>query len=154
MGENMLQVNARLRIKKPVHEVFKAIVDPKKMSEYFVSAGSARMESDKTIHWTWADVGAELDVQVKKVEPDRSVSFTWPASGAETLVEFKLKSEGDATVVRISESGWLPDAAGIARCVEQTAGWVHFLLCLKAFLEHGIDLRIDGVVDGGLTGLG
>jgi uncharacterized protein YndB with AHSA1/START domain len=120
MGENMLHVNTRLRIRKPVREVFEAIVDPKKMSRYFISTSSDRMETGRTIHWTWADVGAELDVEVKKVQPDRRVSFTWPASGTETLVEFKLEPAGDAaTVVRISESGWPPDAEGIAHCVEQ-----------------------------------
>jgi uncharacterized protein YndB with AHSA1/START domain len=152
MDEDVLAVNTRLKITKPVHEIFEAVVDPKKMSRYFITTGSDRMATGKTIHWTWADVGAELDVRVKKVEPDRHISFLWTASGADSLVELRLEPAGDdATVVWVSESGWPPDAEGITRCIEQTAGWVHFLCCLKAFLEHGIDLRTGGVVDGGLT---
>ena len=51
-----------------------------------------------------------------------------------------------ATVVHINESGWPPDAEGIANCVRQTQGWMHMLCCLKAWLEHGINLRKGGVV--------
>ena len=32
----------------------------------------------------------------------------------------------------------------IARCIEQTQGWMHFLCCMKAYLEHGINLRKSG----------
>ena len=41
----------------------------------------------------------------------------------------------------MSESGWPPDDQGIQRCLEQMQGWVHMLCCLKAYLEHGINLR-------------
>jgi len=51
-----------------------------------------------------------------------------------------------ATVVHVKESGWPADAEGIANCVQQTQGWMHMLCCLKAYLEHGINLRKGGVV--------
>ena len=37
-----LEVKAEVRIGKPAAEVFEAIVDPAKMSGYFISSGSGR----------------------------------------------------------------------------------------------------------------
>ncbi len=47
--ENQLpEIKTKIQIQKPAAEVFEAIVDPEKMSNYFISKGSGRMErSDK-----------------------------------------------------------------------------------------------------------
>jgi uncharacterized protein YndB with AHSA1/START domain len=37
MKKKSLQVKTQLEIAKPVHQVFEAIIDPKKMSHYFIS---------------------------------------------------------------------------------------------------------------------
>jgi uncharacterized protein YndB with AHSA1/START domain len=54
--------------------VFEAIVDPEKMSHYFISSGNGRMENGKTVRWNF-DTGAGLDARVDRIEPDRLVSF-------------------------------------------------------------------------------
>lgn len=146
MDKKPLQVKTQIAIAKPTHEVFEAVVDPEKMSHYFISSGSGRIESGKTVHWVFDDVGVGLDVKVQRVDRDRFVSFLWSASGAEALVEIQIVSGDSATLVKVSESGWPADEKGIARCVEQTRGWTHFLCCMKAYLEHGINLRKAGTV--------
>jgi len=81
------------------------------------------METGKMVHWTFADVGCELDAKVKKVEKDRYISFLWSASGVEALVEMRLEPiDGAATLVKVSESGWPIDEKGIERCVGQSKG--------------------------------
>lgn len=142
----LLEVRTELRISKATHEVFDAIVEPQGMSNYFVTTGSGRMDSGRTVHWTFADVGGELDVKVKKVVKDRSISYLWSAGGVETTVKLNLEPEGEATVVKVNEKGWSLDDKGIERLAEQTQGWVHFLLCLKAFLEYGINLGRGGTI--------
>ena len=145
MKQKPLQVKTQLEIARPVEQVFEAIVDPAKMSHYFISSGNGRMQRGKTVHWKF-EKGGGLDVKVEHTEPGRLVSFVWPASGVETLVTMELLPVSDAgTLVKISESEWEPDEKGIARCVEQTQGWMHFLCCMKAYLEHGINLRRSGV---------
>jgi len=139
-----LQVKTKMTIAKPAHEVFEAIVDPEKMSHYFISSGSGRMESGKTVRWVFDDAGMGLDAKVQRVEPDKFVSFLWSASGVEALVEMEMVPAGAATLLRVSESEWPSDEKGIARCVEQTQGWMHFLCCMKAYLEYGINLRKGG----------
>ena len=142
MDENVLKVKTEARISRPIHEVFESIVDPDKMSRYFITTGSGRMESNRVLIWTWADKGARLNIKVLKAERDRRISFLWPASGVETLVKIELTPADErATVVTVTEMGWPDDTQGIARLAEQTQGWVHFLCCLKAFLEFGINLR-------------
>lgn len=139
-----LEANARLKILKPIHEVFEGIVDPNKMSHYFITHGSSRMEEGQAVTWTWADHGdAKLIVQVQKIEKDKYISFSWSASGVHTITEIRLTSiDSNITLVVINETGWDKDDRGISRLVEQTHGWAHFLCGLKAFLEHGINIRI------------
>lgn len=146
MKKKALQVKTQLEIGKPVHEVFEAIVDPKKMSHYFISSGSGRMQAGKTVRWKFDTGGGGLDVRVERIEPDRFVSFFWSASGIEARrVAMELARSGKrGTLLKVSESEWPPNEKGIARCMEQTKGWMHFLCCMKAYLEYGINLRKRG----------
>lgn len=142
-----IKVNTKLGILKPVSEVFEAIADNEKMSGYFISSGSSRMESGKTITWYWADYNATHDIKVQKVEKDKFISFKWDGSGVETLTEIELIAKNENhTFVKITESEWPADAKGALRCAGQTEGWTNFLLCLKAYLEYSIDLRPGGLI--------
>ena len=137
-----LKAEGEVRVARPAHEVFEAIVDPVRMAGYFISKGSARLEAGRTVTWTWGDVGAEAPVEVLEVQPDRRVSFRWGAGDHASRVEIELTPESaDATAVKVTEGSWPSDEAGIARLAGQTFGWAHFLLCLKASLEHGLNLR-------------
>jgi len=149
MKSDTLEVKVQLRILKPVHQVFEALVDPIKMSNYFISSGSHRLDQGKIIVWNWEDVGFQLSIKVENFIQDRSISFLWSASGAEALVKIELAPADEAsTFVRINESSWPADSAGIARCLGQTQGWTHMLCCLKAYLEYGINLRAGGIIRG------
>jgi uncharacterized protein YndB with AHSA1/START domain len=141
-----LEAKAEVRIARSAGEVFEAIVDPGKMSGYFISSGSARLEPGKTVQWTWGDVGAGAPVQVLEVQKDRGVSFLWGAGEQASRVDVVLVPESpEATAVEVTEGRWTSDEAGIARLAGQTFGWAHFLLCLKAYLEHGINLRTGSI---------
>ena len=47
MKTKALQVKTQMEIAKPVHQVFEAIVDPEKMSHYFISSGTDRMQDGR-----------------------------------------------------------------------------------------------------------
>lgn len=143
-----LTATSEVRISRSPGEVFEAIVDPAQMSHYFISSASARPEPGKTVTWKWADVGAEAAVQIDEVESPRRFSFTWGAPDAATHVEIVLEPEGaGATAVRVSDGPYEADGEGIERFRGQVQGWTHFLLCLKAWIEHGIDLRAGSVTE-------
>ena len=149
MKNDTLEVKVQLRILKPAHQVFEALVDPVKMSNYFISSGSHRLDQEKKISWSWEDVGIQLTIKIENFIPDRGISFLWSASGAEALVAIELEPADEAsTLVKITESSWPADSVGIAQCLGQTQGWTHMLCCLKAYLEYGINLRAGGIIRG------
>ena len=136
-----VDVSVRNVIRKPVEEVFDAVVDPAAMARYFISSASAPMTEDATVTWQFDDVGAELDVVIHVVERPKRITFTWAASGASADVEMRFDGDGDATTVAVTESSFTRDRDGVERALGQSSGWTDFLCCLKANLEHGVNLR-------------
>lgn len=143
MSEPHLNVATQLEIAATKGEIFDAIVNPERMSCYFTTQGSGRLDGGQPVVWSWSDCGAELTVTPQEIETDRRVSFLWCASGVETSVVIEIE-DGDAggCVVKVSESDWPRDDEGIARSLQQMQGWMHMLCCMKAYLEHGINLRV------------
>ena len=138
---------AQVRINKPISEVFDAVVNPNKISKYFVSAASAAMIEGTIVTWSWADIGASGTVYVEKVEQDSRIVFQWCASAPNSYVELTFESLADgATKVSAKETGdWTFDVASVDAACEQTGGWMHMFLCMKAHLEFGINLREGSV---------
>ncbi len=141
--ENQLEISAGIQIGKPAHDVFEAIVDPVKMSNYFISESTGRMEAGARLVWKFPEFDVQVPVRVHKIEPDTLVSFYWDgAEGHEMLVEIALtEQENGATVVKVTEKSMPNGEAGIKWLKGNTEGWANFLACLKAYLEFGINLR-------------
>lgn len=138
-----LEIKTDMQVLKPVHDVFEAIVDPAKMSNYFIARGSGRLEDGKTVMWSFPEFDFEFPVRVVKTEKDRYISFNWDnENGKELVVEIVLNPRTpSATVVTITEKSMENNEAGIKWLGQNTAGWAGFLACLKAYLEYGINLR-------------
>ena len=142
MENKTLEIKAALQIRKPVNEVFEAIVDPIKMSNYFISKSSGRMEEGRQIKWQFPEFDMEFPIRIGKIESNKYVSFYWDMDGIELLVEMTLTpKENNSTIVTITEKSRNNDEAGIKWLIRNTAGWANFLACLKAYLEYGINLR-------------
>ena len=77
MGNETLEIKTAIQIIKPVSEVFEAIVDPVKMSNYFISHGSGRMEEGKELTWQFPEFEAKSPIRVGKIEKDNYISFYW-----------------------------------------------------------------------------
>lgn len=138
-----LSIKVALKIQKPQAEVFEAIVDPAKMSNYFIAWGSARMETGKTIEWRFPEMDMQFPITIDKVEANDYISFNWPNNfdGKPMLVEMKLKQMDDGCFVTITEKETENDENGIKWLKSNTEGWANFLCCLKASLEYNINLR-------------
>jgi uncharacterized protein YndB with AHSA1/START domain len=147
MAEDKIKAKVQMGILKPASEIFEAIVDPEQMKQYFISGSTGRMESGKTLTWTWDDFDAEHQIKIGKIEKNKTVSFEWNGSGVNCVVVMTLESkDDDKTLVKITESEWTADYKGANQCMGQVEGWTHFLCCLKAYLEYGINLRTGGVI--------
>jgi len=142
MGNQLLEIKAALQIQKPSGEVFEAIVDPSKMSNYFISKGSGRMIEGMQVMWKFPEFDDEFPVRVGQIEKDKYISFYWDSDGLELLVEMTLTPRGNSsTLVTVTEKSRNNDEAGINWLKGNTEGWANFLACLKAYLEYGINLR-------------
>ncbi len=142
MSKKTLEIKVALQILKPVRTVFEAIIDPEKMTNYFISQSSGRMIEGEQLRWKFPEFEEEFPIHVGKIEQDRYISYHWDIDGKELLVEMTLTpTEGDATVVTITEKSMKNDEAGIKWLMGNTGGWANFLACLKAYLEYGINLR-------------
>jgi uncharacterized protein YndB with AHSA1/START domain len=82
-------------------------------------------------------------VQVKQIVPNSKIVIEWPsASGGTTVAEMSFSAlEDGRTMVKISESGWPANDDGLKASYKNCEGWQHMISCLKAYLQHGIDLR-------------
>ena len=49
MDNKKLEIKVALKMQKPLHEVFEAIVDPSKMVNYFIKKSTGRIEEGKTL---------------------------------------------------------------------------------------------------------
>ena len=77
MKPQILEIKAGIQIQKPVNEVFEAIVDPSKMSNYFIAYGSGRMETGANLIWRFPEFDTDVPVRVGEVRKDEYVSYYW-----------------------------------------------------------------------------
>ncbi len=142
----MLEIKVALMISKPSEEVFDAIVDPEKMTNYFISSSTGRMEENETLIWKFPEFDMEFPVTVGKVDRNKYISWYWDEQdGKELIVEIELQPViPSSTLVTISEKERENDELGIKWLKSNTEGWANFLACLKAYLEYGINLRKGG----------
>ena len=140
--ENKLEIEVAIQILKPANTVYEAIVDPKHMTNYFISKSTGKMEDGKTLTWKFPEFEMEFPIHVEKLEQDRYISYRWDSDGELLLVEMTLEPAGDnATIVTITEKSRENDEEGLKWAIGNTGGWANFLACLKAYLEYGINLR-------------
>jgi uncharacterized protein YndB with AHSA1/START domain len=138
----LLTIETKLQILRPPDEVFEAIVDPAKMSNYFISHGSSRMEEGKSLFWRFPEFDLEFPIRVGTIIKDSLISYFWTIDNEELLVEISLTPvAGDATIVTVTEKSRNNDEKGLRWLKQNTEGWANFLACLKAWLEYDINLR-------------
>jgi len=142
MKNQILDIKAALQILKSAQDVFEAIVEPTKMSNYFISKSNGKMEEGKQIVWQFPEFDMSFPIRVGKIEKNRYISYYWTIDGIELFVEITLTpKDSKTTIVTITEKSRNNDEAGIKWLKSNTEGWANFLACLKAYLEYGINLR-------------
>jgi uncharacterized protein YndB with AHSA1/START domain len=136
----------KLKVQKPIEEVFDAVYDPQKLSGYFPNGGAdGPLEQGTTVEWRFADDPGEdaitAPVRVLELIPNRQIVLEWQgAPEHNTVVEMSFEKTGDQeTLVKISESGW--EEKDLQHSYGNCFGWSFMITALKAFVEHGINLR-------------
>lgn len=131
--------NATLQIQKPINEVFEGIVDPAKLTQYFISESSGRLESGKDVIWKFPEFDDRYPIKNVNIEPNRSITFVWDP---DTAVQIALETQPDkSTIVKVTETEREFGVKNLEWVISNTGGWANFLACMKAYLEYGIQLR-------------
>ncbi|MGZ4159503.1 MAG: SRPBCC family protein [Neobacillus sp.] len=138
----------KFKIAKPTHEVFEAIVDPVKISNYWFSSASARWEQGKTITLRYDEYNAKVEIKVLEIEANKKIVFQWGASGEGNVVTITLNElDTTSTLIEVNEEGFdESDDNLLATLLDNKEGWVYMLTCLKGYLEFGVTNLRAGIV--------
>ena len=66
-----LIAKATIQIQKPIEEVFEGIVNPEKMTNYFISESNGRLETGKELIWKFPEFPDNYPVKEIKIETNR-----------------------------------------------------------------------------------
>jgi uncharacterized protein YndB with AHSA1/START domain len=137
------------RVSRPCAEVYEAVADPDQLSRYFTTGGArGRLEPGTDVTWDFHDFPGAFPVRVVEADPPRRIVIEWDGretSGdrgtTTTTFEFEPLDADTRTLVTITESSWRPTPDGARNAFGNCEGWTGMLAALKAWVEHGINLR-------------
>lgn len=141
------------RVARPCAEVYEAVADPEQLSRYFTTGGArGRLEGGADVTWDFHDEPGRFPVTVLEADPPRRIVIQWAADGGSeattdpsgtttTTFEFEPLDDDTRTLVTITESSWQPTTKGAQNAFGNCEGWTGMLTALKAWVEHGINLR-------------
>jgi len=149
MNENehavKIEFLVQIKIQKPVAEVFDAVIDPAKLCAYFTSSVTGPLAEGKIVNWQFSEFpDLDIPVTVLEVRPCELIHFEWPTNQEDYKTTVRMNFEvlaAQDTRVSVVESGWHETDKGWEDSYLNCYGWTHMLCCLKAYLEHGINLR-------------
>ncbi len=134
-----LDIKASIQIQKPINEVFENIVNPDKMTHYFIGSSTGRIVENAELIWTFPEFEEKCPVTITQVIPNKKIAFVWDP---ETVVDIELQEQADkSTLVKVTEGSKDVSEKNIKWFAGNTEGWANFLACLKAFSEYNINLR-------------
>lgn len=127
-------VKVGMLIRRPVQEVFNALVDPAVTTKFWFTKSSGRLEAGKRIRWDWEMYGVSADIDVTELEENKRIVIEWPSR-----VEWTFTPYGDATYVHVTNSDL---EGGAEEAVGSMGGFTMVLCALKALLEHNVILTV------------
>jgi uncharacterized protein YndB with AHSA1/START domain len=138
--------NTGMLIRKPVADVFDAIVNPEITTQFWFTRSSGRLVAGRPIRWDWEMYDVSIQVTATVIEPNRRIVIEWPGYSGPTTVEWTFAPVDDGTTfVRVTESGFTGTGDQLVKYVaDSTQGFTLMLAGLKALLEHGVRLNLVG----------
>jgi uncharacterized protein YndB with AHSA1/START domain len=139
-------VETGMLIRKPVAEVFEAVVNPEITTQFWFTRSSGRLAVDRMIRWDWEMYDVSVEVTAKAIDNNRRIVIEWPGYSGPTTVEWRFTPLNDGqTFVSVTESGFTGTGDQLVKYVaDSTQGFTLMLAGLKALLEHGVRLQLVG----------
>lgn len=134
-------VEAQMLIRKPVEDVFEAFINPEVTTNFWFTKSTGKLEEGKTVTWEWEMYGVKNVVTVHQIIPNQLIKTEWGDPSVHVDYEFKTMEHG--TLVVIKSFGFAQTGEELLRQVnDNTGGFTTVLDGCKAYLEHGINLRL------------
>lgn len=137
-GQERRTVTVAREFAHPPEKIWRALTQPHLIAEWLMRNDFAASVGHRfNLRGDW---GGVLDCEVLVVEPRETLSYSWnhahddPAFALESIVTFTLTPTAAGTLLRMEQTGFLPDqkqAFGGAR-----HGWAQFLDKLEQTLAH------------------
>lgn len=139
--ESKIFVQAQMLIRKPIDNVFEAFINPEVTTNFWFTKSSGKLEEGKTITWEWEMYGAKSEVKVLQIIPNQLIKTEWGLFSNNVDYEFKEMEKG--TLVIIKSYGYSETGDELLSVInDNTGGFTTVLDGCKAYLEHGINLRL------------
>src|SRR5512133_1041588 len=117
MDADAIAAESGMLIRRPVADVFQALVDPEITTRFWFTSSTGKLEAGKRIRWDWEMYGHSADVDVDAVEENERIVLRWPAyeGSGQTTVTWTFTARPDGTTfVAVSNSGFAGDPDAIA----------------------------------------
>lgn len=139
--DSTVYVEAQMLIRKPVEDVFEAFINPEVTTNFWFTKSTGRLEEGKTITWEWEMYGVKNVVKVHQIIPNQLIRTEWGDPSVNVDYEFKTMENG--TLVVIKSYGFSQAGEDLLKVInDNTGGFTTVLDGCKAYLEHGINLRL------------
>ncbi|SDI92197.1 SRPBCC family protein [Chryseobacterium jejuense] len=134
-------VEVQMLIRKPIEDVFEAFINPEVTTNFWFTKSTGKLEEGKTVTWEWEMYGVKNVVNVHQINPNQLIKTEWGEPSVNVDYEFKTMENG--TLVVIKSYGFTQTGEDLLRQVnDNTGGFTTVLDGCKAYLEHGINLRL------------
>lgn len=133
------QFTLRIFIAAKLEKVFAAWTNDWLVSKWFTEKTVIEPKKGGRLYFEWL-AGDKLETKIVDIVKNRKLVFPFGPGKVEVAVTFK--KDGTGTVCELHQYGMKTDPKSkwnLHRgCIQ---GWTFFLTNLKAYLEHGLDLR-------------
>ncbi|TGQ44003.1 MULTISPECIES: SRPBCC family protein [unclassified Mesorhizobium] len=135
---------AGMLIRRPVADVFEAIVDPAITTKFWFTHGSDRLDSGKKVRWEWRMYGVSTTVSVDEIVKDEKIVMQWSDPTTTVVWTFTAMPE-NTTFVEVRNFGFAGSAdEQVKQAIGSTSGFSLVLAGAKAWLEQGLTLGLIG----------
>ncbi|HKZ22281.1 MAG TPA: SRPBCC domain-containing protein [candidate division Zixibacteria bacterium] len=127
-------------------KVFRALTDAKELTKWFLKDARVQLKKGGKMKFVWSPKDKHEN-KILDLVPNKRLRMTWPTMGwggtpkTDTYVTFSLTPKGKYTLLQIEHTGFGPGEEWVMYYAGTYSGWTYYLLNLKSWLEHGIDLR-------------
>lgn len=127
-------------------KVFRALTNAKELTKWFLKDAQVQLKKGGKMRFFWSPKDKHEN-KILDLVPNKRLQMTWPTMGwggtpkTDTYVTFSLTPRGKYTLLQIEHTGFGPGEEWVMYYAATYSGWTYYLLNLKSWLEHGIDLR-------------